>query len=560
MSSLPDDGLHPARPASNDALLDEGIQDHQSGRLADAERIYLQILQNDSRDVNALHLLGLIRHQTGRHAEAVETIQQAISLQSPLSPILLNNLGAVFQAIGRLDEAADAYRRAIRTKADDPTAYHHLGRLLASRGQTQAAAEAWQTLANLQLERAQPEEALVYFRLAQEFLPDSAAVQHGLATALANLGRLEEAVKWYRASLDRNSNFPLAWNNLGWMLAQLGRLDEALDSFRRAIALAPDYPEAHMCLATTLLRLGRFAEGWQEYEWRWKSTAIQFRRPPRSQPEWGGEPLQGRTLLVESEQGLGDVLQFVRYVELLQQRGENTVFQCPQALKPLLETCSSIQRLTSADEELPPFDVHVPLLSLPRIFGTTADTVPDNVPYLVVPPSRIADWGRRLGDLDGFRIGVAWQGKPTYRGDRQRSFHLQKFGPLAHLPGVRLVSLQKGSGVEQLEEVAFPVRTLGDRFDEDDGPFLDTAAVMMNLDLVIAPNTSVAHLAGALNVPVWVVSSPAAGDWRWIVDRDDTPWYPKMRLYWQRVHGDWDEAFNRVYADVAALRRTTATK
>jgi tetratricopeptide (TPR) repeat protein len=559
MSASSDDRLHPERSDSVDALLDEGLQYHRNGRLADAERLYQQILKTNSQHVDALHLLGLIRHQTGRHAEAVETIQQAISLQTTPSPVLLTNLGAVLQMSGRLDEAAACFRRAIQVKADDRTAHLHLGRLLAARGQTQAAAEVWCALANLLLQQEQAEEAFVYFRLAQEFLPDNAAVLHGLATALANQGRLEEAAKLYRASLDRDGKSALAFNNLGWMFAQLGRLDEAEANFRRAISLTPDYPEAHMCLATTLLRLGRFAEGWQEYEWRWKSGAKQFCRPPRPQPLWAGEPLNGRTLLVESEQGLGDILQFMRYVELLHQRGERLVFQCPQALKPLLETCSSLGGLLVSGEALPPFDVHVPLLSLPRVFGTTVDTVPANVPYLAVPPQRIADWGRRLADLDGFRIGIVWQGKPTYREDRQRSFHVRKFGPLAHLPGVHLISLQKGGGVEQLDEVPFPVRTLGDRFDEADGPFLDTAAVMMNLDLVIAPNTSVAHLAGALNVRVRVVLSSVAADWRWLDGRSDTPWYPSMRIYRQRMHGDWDEVFNHVYADVAALRRTAGS-
>jgi tetratricopeptide (TPR) repeat protein len=556
MSAPWDDQRHPETSASIDALLDEGLQYHRSGRLADAERLYQQILKTHSQHVDALHLLGLVRHQTGRHAEAVETIQQAIRLQTTPSPVLLTNLGAVLQASGRWDEAADCFRRAIQTKADYLAAHQNLGRLLAGRGQTGAAAEVWQALGNLMLERDQPEEAFVYFRLAREFLPDSAAVLHGLATALANLGRLDEAVQWYRASLDRDGKSALAFNNLGWMYAQLGRLNEALEHFRRAISLAPDYPEAHMCLATTLLRLGRFAEGWQEYEWRWKSAAKQFHRPPRPQPSWGGEPLNGRTLLIESEQGLGDVLQFVRYVELLHRRGERVLFQCPQALKPLVETCSTLGGLLVSGETLPPFDVHVPLLSLPRILGTTVDTVPANVPYLAVPPPRVADWGGRLGDLNGFRIGIVWQGRPTYREDRQRSFHVRKFGPLAHLPGVHLISLQKGGGVEQLDEVPFPVRQLGDRFDEADGPFLDTAAVMTNLDLVIAPNTSVAHLAGALNVPVWVVLSSVAADWRWLDGRSDTPWYPSMRIYRQRMHADWDEVFNRVYADVAALSPT----
>jgi hypothetical protein len=355
----------------------------------------------------------------------------------------------------------------------------------------------------------------------------------------------------YRAALDRDRKSPLCLNNLGWILFQLSRLDEAIQYFRQSISLAPQFAEAHMCLSAALLRLGKFEEGWKEYEWRWKSSAKQFVRTPRNEPEWQGQPLEGRTLLVEYEQGLGDILQFVRYVELLLERGEHVLFRCPKVLLPMMKACSKLGPcLISSDDALPTHDFFVPLLSLPRHLGTTVETVPRNVPYLRVPDDRIKAWQDRLGTAKRFRIGIAWQGSTAYRDDRQRSFHLNKFGPLAYLPGVELISLQKGGGAEQLDQVSFPVSAFGNELDST-GPFLDTAAIMMNVDLVIAPNTSVAHLAGALNVPCWVVLSGIATDWRWIENRDTTPWYPNMRLFRQKTAGDWDEVFNRIYKAVA---------
>jgi Tfp pilus assembly protein PilF len=451
----------------------------------------------------------------------------------------------------RWDEAEDCYRQAIQTKPDYLPAHENLCKLLPIRGKLQNAAEAWMSLGNQLLDSGKPEEAYIRYRLAFSFKPEDPVLLHGMATTLASQGRLDDSVAMYRAALARDPKSALCWTNFGWVLSQLGRLDEAVTKFRQAIQLTPNYADAHMCLAATLLRMGQMKAGWEEYEWRWKSSAKQFVRASRKQPEWQGEPLEGRTLLVESEQGLGDVLQFIRYVELLRSSGERVLFRCPKSLLPLLKSCSSFgDCLIESDKEIPHFDCFVPLLSLPRIFGTTIENVPCNVPYLQVPLNRLENWRTNLGDRRSFRIGIVWQGSTAYNDDSQRSFHLNKFGPLAFFPGVELVCLQKGNGTEQLDQVSFPVRTLGEAFDVE-GPFLDTAAAMKNLDLVIAPNTSIAHLAGALNVPVWVILSGVASDWRWIANRDDSPWYPSMRLFRQRTGGNWDEVFNRVYGEVA---------
>lgn len=545
--------LHEENPnfVNPESLLDHGFQSHQRGQLAEAEKCYLKILQFDAGHIDALHLLGLVRHQSKRFAEAVELIQQAITLKGTPCPILLTNLGAALQECKRLEEAEGCYRRALQTKLDYITAHQNLCKLLTIQGRSQDAAAAWATFGNVMLDQGKPDEALIHFRFAQVLAPDQATVLHDSATALARLDRLEEAVRFYQASLAVDSRSAMCWNNLGWVLYQLGRHEAAIDKFQRAISLAPELPEHHMCLAMALLRIGQFEEGWKEYEWRWKSSAQQFIRKPRSEPLWDGQPLDGRSLLIESEQGIGDVLQFVRYVDLLIQQGERVVFHCPQVLQPLIKACTSFGQSTYS-ESPPKCDLRIPLLSLPRVLGTTAETVPQNVPYLHIAEDRVSHWQEQLKSRQGFRIGVVWQGNSSYLDDRQRSYSLQKYGPLAQLPGVHLISLQKGSGSEQIRDVCFPVHPPAEKFDED-GPFLDTAAVMANLDLVIAPNTSLAHLAGALGVPVWVILSASATDWRWLENRSDTSWYPSMRLYRQCVAGDWDEVFNRVYADVASL-------
>ncbi|MCY2982509.1 MAG: tetratricopeptide repeat-containing glycosyltransferase family protein [Planctomycetota bacterium] len=541
---------------SSNTLVDQGLVHQQCGRLVEAELHYDQALAQEPGHVEALHLLGLVRHQTGRYPEAVELIQKAIALKAAPCPVLLTNVGAALQESRRWDEAEESYRQAIQAKRDYLPAHENLCRLLPIRGKALAAAEAWMSLGNQLLDLGKPQEAHIRYRLAFHFKPEDATLLHGLATTLASQGRLEESLAMYRAALSKDPKSALCWTNLGWVLSQLGRLDEAVGNFRKAILLAPEYAEAHMCLAATLLRMGHFSEGWAEYEWRWKSSAKQFVRPARSQPEWRGEPLSGRTLLVESEQGLGDILQFVRYVELLRRNGEHVLFRCPKPLQPLLNICSNLgDCMIHSEDALPYFDCFVPLLSLPRIFATTVETVPANVPYLRVPTNRVEAWCGRIGVHKAFRIGIVWQGSTSYSDDSQRSFHLNKFGPLAYFPGVELICLQKGNGSEQLRQISFPVRTLGEAFDVE-GPFLDTAAVMKNLDLVIAPNTSIAHLAGALNVPVWVILSGVASDWRWIALRDDSPWYPSMRLFRPKVGGDWDEVFNRVYSEVARISRS----
>jgi hypothetical protein len=290
--------------------------------------------------------------------------------------------------------------------------------------------------------------------------------------------------------------------------------------------------------------LGDYERGWVEWEWRWKGT--DFARQ-MVKPVWDGGPLKGRTILLVAEQGLGDTLQFVRYAALVKERGGTVIVACQKALLPLLESCAGIDHLAPHDDIRLDFDVFAPFMSLPRILGTTLETVPATIPYLHARPELVEFWRQELRPLGRFLVGVAWQGSPKYGRDHLRSFRLAEFEPLASLPGVTLISLQKGPGAEQVRDASdrFPIVDLTDRIDCETWAFVDTAAIVKNLDLVIGCDSSLVHLAGALGAPVWVAQR-FCSEWRWMQKRDDSPWYPTARLFRQTRPGDWKGVFARM--------------
>ena len=319
--------------------------------------------------------------------------------------------------------------------------------------------------------------------------------------------------------------------------------------YQEALRLKPDFADAQQQVFLWLL-MGNFEHGWPEYEWRWQRKERATYKRSFAQPLWDGTPLDGHVILLHAEQGLGDTIQFVRYASQVKQRGGRVVVECPRELAPLLGRCAGIDQVVIRRQSLPAFDVHAPLLSLPGIFATRLDTIPADIPYLSVDPMLTERWRAELCIIRAFKIGIVWQGNPGHKRDRQRSVSLMQFAPLARVAQVCLFSLQKGPGTEQLQEVAerFAVTDLGSRFEN----FADTAAVLMQLDLVITVDTAVAHCAGALGIPVWVVL-PFAPDWRWLLERNDSPWYPTMRLFRQKQPGDWDEVFGRIREEVKKL-------
>jgi tetratricopeptide (TPR) repeat protein len=530
---------------------------------AAAMRCYRRALSLAPDSADTLYNLGNIYQEQGRLDDAVGCFERALRLR-PDAIELHNNLGAVLQDLGRLDDAVGCYRRALALRPDSVETLDNLGGALRMQGRLDEAQECFAHALALRPNRVESLIGLGLVARDRGRLDDAAAcytrvlvARPGYPPALINLGvalvelaRPAEAAAYHRRALAAAPGEPEIHTNLGIALEHQGRYDEALACYANALALNPDNANAHFQRAHALLINGRFDEGWQEYEWRFQ--VARYDRKFR-QPRWSGEPLAGKTILVHAEQGLGDTLQFARYLPALAETARRVVLEAPKPLIRLLGSLSGVDDIVAAGETLPRFDCHAPLLSLPRTIGTTLASIPAPVPYLSAELERITAWWNRLG-ADGFRIGIAWQGNPKAPMDRLRSIPLRSFAPLTAFSGVRLISLQRNDGLDQLAGLpaGMQVEVLGPEFDAGPDAFLDTAAVMMRLDLVIACDTSVAHLAGALGRPVWLLLG-ANPDWRWLVDRRDTPWYPTMQLFRQSVPGDWPGVIDRVATALAGL-------
>jgi hypothetical protein len=402
---------------------------------------------------------------------------------------------------------------------------------------------------------------------ALQYDPNHADAHNNLGVALNEEGRLTEAIECFHQALRCNFGHAEAHNNLGAALMHMGLHAKALEHIGQALRINPAHGTALWNRSLLRLRDGDFEHGWPDYEYRW--TQPGFAPRYRDRQRWDGSSLTSKSILVYADQGLGDTIQFVRYLPLVKERGATVIFECQSALIPLLSSGLGADRLIPVGAPVPPFDVEAPLLSLPGIFCTTFATIPAKIPYLRADPSLVEYWRNELEPLGGFKIGIAWQGNPKQPEDRYRSFPMTSFGALARVAGVQLVSLQKGPGTEQLHNWVgrignrspmsqvrsqvgeYPIFDLGDRLDRD-GAFLDTAAVMNNLNLVVAVDSAVAHLAGALGIPVWV-PLPLTPDWRWLLEREDSPWYPTMRLFRQSRFGEWDQVFMQMAIELNRL-------
>jgi tetratricopeptide (TPR) repeat protein len=547
------------RPDDPDAHFRLGAVRAGQGQRPEAVDHFRQAMRLRPEHFDALLALGIALAEQGSLAEAVGHLTAAVRARPDSAPARYN-LGVALAQQGKLEEAEPAFREALRLSPGYAAAHYGLGNVLTARGRREEAVacfraalsfrpdygEAYNNLGLALTELRRPAEAVVLLRQAVRLRPGAAEGHNNLGLALSDLGRFEEAEAAFHEALRLNPKYAEAHTNLGSAFKEQGRTDEALACYQVALWLQPDSASTHWNRALAWLQAGDFERGWPEYEWRWQRTKTPPRRFP--QPAWDGSPLAGRTLLIYMEQGLGDMLQFIRYAALAQPGGR-VVVECPGILRPLFSRCRGIDQLVAEGDPLPPFDVHAPLLSLPRLLKTTLATVPAEVPYLFPDPGRVETWGRRLPPGRDFKIGVAWQGNPHHQWDRHRSFPLAKLAPLAGLPGVRLVSLQKGPGIEQLRAAPFPVTALAEDLDASGGAFEDTAAVLRHLDLVVTPDTALAHLAGGMGVPAWVALA-AVSDWRWLLGREDSPWYPSLRLFRQARLGDWEAVFERMAAEL----------
>jgi tetratricopeptide (TPR) repeat protein len=581
--------------------LQRAMDAHQAGKLAEAAQLYRDVLTIDPKQHVVLYMLGLTELGRGNQEQGIARIREALLLR-PDWPEALYDLGIALQAQGKLDVAIDCYRTALQLNTSYYEAHHNLGAALEAQGKLDEAVASYrhalglnpgsfETHYNLGValkSQGKLDEAVAAYRCALKLNADHPETHNNLGVALQAQGKLDEAVASYHSALKLKPNYPEAHNNLGTALETHGMLDEAIanyrlaliarpddpefhnnlgnalegqgkwqeacDAYQRAFELKPDYAGAHFNYSTLLLLLGRLEAGWPEYEWRWKTKQLIERT--FSQPQWDGSSLGSRTILLHAEQGLGDMFQFIRYAAVVKKQNPTAtvILECQRQLVQVLARCAGIDYLIGYGSQLPPFDVHLPLLSLPRIIKTTLETIPARIPYVFADDVLVEHWRHWLDRCRGLRIGINWAGRSGPGQHLKRDIPMSLFAALAEqVPGISLISLQKGSAASDLSHfsVEAPILDPGPEIDTTNGPFMDTAAIMMNLDLVVTSDTAVAHLAGALGVPVWV-ALPFAPNWRWLLDRSDSPWYPTMRLFRQKKAGDWPGVFEEM---AVALRQ-----
>ena len=532
-------------------------------RPAEAVEAYQQSIRLNPNFAETHSNLGNALSDLGRLDEAISAYRRAIQIL-PAFPAAQSNLGAALQRSGRAEEAVAAFQRAIELAPDYAEAHNNLGHCLELSGRLDEAmneyvraiqlkpnlAGAYCNLGNVLLAKKRIDDAIAALRTAIRLEPDMPEGHSNLGNALSDKGYIDEALAEYRLALKLKPQYADALSNMASALIERGSFDEPEKLLRQAIECEPNFPDAHWNLALFLLLHGDFAHGWPEYEWRWKVRGMV--PPPRlSQPQWDGQPIDGKTILLHTEQGYGDAIQFIRYASLVKSRGANVILKCPPDLKRLFGTVEGIDLIQTPDEPSPPFDVHCPLLSLPQIFKTDLNSIPASpMPYLRPDPTDVEAWRTRLESEKKRRIGLVWAGDPAPERDASRSIVLCNFAPLAEIKDATIYSLQKGEGARHIS----PTDVSLVDFTPDLKDFADTAAFIANLDLVIAVDTSVAHVAAAIGKPVWLLL-PFSPDWRWLLNRPDSPWYPTMRLFRQKTYGDWTEVIQRVAIGLKEMPR-----
>jgi tetratricopeptide (TPR) repeat protein len=603
----------PGRPLPGNSVaglpqsVEAALRLHHAGHLAEAEAAYRKVLAVDRENFDALHFLGVIAHQLGNHEQAVTLITQALSLNAFHAPAY-NNLGNAFDAQGKHEQALACYRKALSLQPDYVDAHVNLGACYAATGKLEEAIDCYQralafdpeasvahsNLGNVLHEQGRLDEAVACHKRALSLNPGDPLAYSNLGNVLSDQRMLDDAIACYRKAIELRPDFAEAHSNLGNALGDQGELAESIDSYCNAIALKPGFAEAHSNLGNALLALGRvedaelelrqalelqpdsvhgkfsyallkllagdYETGLPLYECRFEEKALSrvystLRARSamlRGAPRWQGEDAADRILMVWTDQGLGDSLMMMRYLPRLKSRGfSRVIVYCEPALVRTVRTIVEVDEVVSAADPPPfgKFDCHCPIMSLPLLFNTRLETMPRDVPYLHVPPELRQDWARKLSGIASPRIGVLWAGGALYPRNPLRSIRLERWSPLLSISGVNWVSLQKGEEARQLEETDW---TILDRMDEC-GDLLDTAALIEQLDLVIGVDTAVAHLTGALGKPMWMMNR-FESEWRWMLGREDSPWYPTMRIFRQARPGDWDEVIARVAAALKARR------
>ena len=539
------------KPDSAEILYDLGNTYHSQRSYQNAVRCYQKALELKPNLVEAVYNLANTFMDQGNLEAAISHYQRALVLE----PAFANahfNLGIAYFELSQWDQAIAAYQNALAFKPDSADIYYNMGLAHHMQKKLDMAfacyqkavelkpgfPEAYNNLGSVLQDQKNHRAATAAFQKALDSKPDYADALYNMGKSFHELGRYPEAIACYQKALRINPSHHRACNNIAKSYQDQREIQKAAFWLLKALQIKPDYAEARFNLSTVHLLVENFQEGWQGYEWRFKRREWKRTYPHRyRQPRWTGENFAGRRLLVHSEQGFGDILQFVRYLPKVKARGGTVVFETRKALVELFKNLPGMDELVMFAPNAQPateFDLYVPLASLPGVFETTLENIPAKVPYLFADREKSARWKKRLAK-DGFRVGLVWAGTDT---DPRRACHLKWLRTLSGIPDVYLYGLQKGIAAEQIEVEGLPqgmrMINLGQEFED----FTDTAAVVDNLDLVVSIDTSVAHLAGAMGKPVWLML-PYSADWRWFLNRDDSPWYPTMRLFRQPDPGDW---------------------
>jgi tetratricopeptide (TPR) repeat protein len=492
-------------------------------------------------------------------AETIAAYRKAIQ-EKPDQADLHVNLGVYLQQAGDLQGAVESYQRALALDRTSYSAYNNLGNLFAGLGDRQTAltflraaaqlnpnvADIHNNIANIYFEQEDTQAAIESYRRAIALKPDVPSYYNHLGNALRLDEQYAEAEECFRKALSLRPDFPEVYANLGYLYFEQQQIEKAEEYYRRAIDRKEDFAMAHVCLSHILLRKGDLSAGWRENEWRWQWK--EFPSPKRNflQPQWRGEEIKGARILLHAEQGFGDAIQFLRYVPMVAGRGAKVILEVHPELRRLTESVSGVTQLLSRGQALPEFDWHCPLMSLPFAFATDLETIPAKVPYLHTL-LETPDWLRKE-QTQNLKVGLVWAGSPKNRIDRKRSLSLSELCPLVGTKGISFFSLQRGPAVQEME--SSPFCFAGSL--PQSGDFAETAVAVTHLDLIITVDTSVAHLAGALGKPVWILL-PKMSEWRWLTDRDDSPWYPTARLFRQKVAGEWQTVIAQIVTELSAF-------
>ncbi|MBZ0093588.1 MAG: tetratricopeptide repeat protein, partial [Sulfuricellaceae bacterium] len=519
------------RPSDSGVLNNLGNALAAQGKLGEAERVFDEALRLAPANPELLFNLGNVFKQSERYAEAEKRYLQALALKQDYVDAGVN-LGFVLWKQKRIPEAEAHFRAAIESQAGNVDAANNLGAMLRECGRLDEA------------------EAILRQLVARR--PGFAEAWNNLGVVLEDLWRLDEAQVCFRKAIEIRPNYAFAYNNLGKALMYFN-IDESVAAFQKALLIDGGYVNAHWNLGVALLLRGDFHDAWPEFEQRLNRKEVAAMYAGYAAPLWQGEALQGNTILLHAEQGLGDTIHFIRFAQTVARRGGRVIVECQPPLKQLLQSVEGIDAVYAKGEPLTHYDLHLPLMSLPYRLGIdSVDSIPVFSPYIHAEAERAKRWGARIDSAGDLTVGLVWAGDPrkteldSHLIDKRRSIELRHYAPLLPQRGVRFFSLQKGEAASQVAQFSDSITDFMPEIDD----FADTAALISHLDLVISVDTSVAHLAAAMGKPVWLLSR-FDGCWRWLLGRDDTPWYPSMRLFRQRTPGDWTPVIDRIRSELS---------